>query len=80
MDRGSNDCSRRDMNMDFIGVRILAIAACGVVGGLAGWWSVDWIGLEGAPGAVAAAMVAMVVATAAFVGVTTLARTLTRSG
>jgi hypothetical protein len=68
------------MNMELIGVRILAIAACGVVGGLAGWWSVDRLGLEGTPGAVAAAMVAMAVATAAFVGVTTLARTLKRSG
>ena len=78
MNRGTNVRARRDMNM--MSVRILAIATCGVIGGLGGWWSVGWLGLDGTAGAVAAAMIAMVVATAAFVGVTTLARTLTRSG
>jgi hypothetical protein len=78
MNLGSNDRARRERMK--IGARILAIAVCGVIGGLGGWGTVGWLGVDGTSGAVIAAMVAMVVATAAFAGVTTLARVLTRPG
>ena len=55
---------------------ILGIFICGVGGGLAAWGAVTALGIEGVPGAIAAAVIGMVVATALFAGGTTLLRTL----
>ena len=53
---------------------ILGILVCGVGGGFAAWALVTALGLVGVLGAVAAAVVGMVVATALFAGGTTLLR------
>jgi hypothetical protein len=55
---------------------ILGIFICGVGGGLAAWEAVTALGIEGVPGAIVAALIGMVVATALFAGGTTLLRTL----
>jgi len=53
---------------------ILGILVCGVGGGFAAWALVTALGLVGVLGAVAAAVIGMVVATALFAGGTTLLR------
>jgi hypothetical protein len=53
---------------------ILGILVCGVAGGFAAWALVTALGLAGVLGAVAAAVIGMVVATALFAGGTTLLR------
>ena len=58
--------------------RIIGIAICGVLGALVAWALVATIALDGVAGALVAAGVGMVVATAAFVGWTTLGRRLER--
>ena len=58
--------------------RIIGIAVCGVIGALVAWALVAGIALDGVAGALVAAGVGMVVATAAFVGWTTLGRRLER--
>jgi hypothetical protein len=55
---------------------ILGIFICGVAGGLAAWSSVSALGLDGVPGAIAAAVIGMVVATALWAGGSTLLRAL----
>ena len=55
---------------------ILGIFVCGVVGGLAAWSSVSALTLDGVPGAIAAAVIGMVVATALWAGGSTLLRAL----
>ena len=57
---------------------VLGIVLCGVLGGVAAWAIVRAIGLDGVPGAIAAAVVGMVVATAAWVAGTALVRALRR--
>ena len=54
--------------------RLIGIAVCGVIGALVAWGLVAWIALDGVPGALVATGVGVVVATAAFVGWTTLGR------
>ena len=53
---------------------IVAIGICGVVGGVSGWAIVTSVGLDGVTGALAAAFVAMVVSSAAWVAGTSLWR------
>jgi hypothetical protein len=65
--------------MDSLVGRMLGIALCGVLGGVAAWCFIGWLGLDGTWGALVAALVGMIIATAAFVGWTTLARALTRA-
>jgi hypothetical protein len=65
--------------MNSIPGRIIAIAVCGVIGALVAWALVGWIALDGVVGALAAVGLGMVAATAAFIGWTTLGRSLGRS-
>ena len=58
--------------------RIIGIAVCGAIGALVAWALVATIALDGVAGALVAAGVGMVVATAAFIGWTTLGRRLER--
>jgi len=53
---------------------ILGIAVCGIAGGLAAWSAVSAMELDGVIGAIAAAVIGMVVATALFAGGTALLR------
>lgn len=55
---------------------ILGIVVCGVGGGAAAWWVVTTLGLDGVVGALLAAAIGMVAATALWVGGSTLLRTL----
>jgi len=55
---------------------ILGIFICGVAGGLAAWSTVSALDLDGVPGAIVAAVIGMVVATALFAGGSTLLRAL----
>ena len=58
---------------------ILGIAVCGGVGGVAAWAVVAMMGWDGTPGAIVAAIVGMVVATAAWIALTSLLRSMARS-
>ena len=49
-------------------VSILAILVCGVAGGVAAWAAVRALALDGVPGALVAAVIGMVVATALWAG------------
>jgi hypothetical protein len=60
--------------MKDIAASLAVIIACGGIGGVAAWWAVGWLGLAGTAGALAAAAVGMVIAVAAFAGVTSLLR------
>jgi hypothetical protein len=53
---------------------ILAILACGVAGGIAAWGLVTALGFDGVFGAILAAFVGMVVATALWAGGSSLLR------
>ena len=55
---------------------ILAILLCGVAGGVVAWAAVNAMGFDGVPGALVAAVIGMVVATALWAGGTTLFRVL----
>ena len=55
---------------------ILGIAVCGVAGGFAAWTLVTASGADGVFGAIAAAVIGMVVATALWAGGTSLLRAL----
>ncbi len=55
---------------------VVGMAFSGLCGGLAGWASVTLAGWSGTGGAILAAMIGMVVATATWVGLTVLLRTL----
>jgi hypothetical protein len=47
---------------------IIAILICGVAGGFAAWMLVAKLGIEGVPGALVAAVIGMIVATALWAG------------
>jgi len=55
---------------------ILGIIASGLVGGIAGWFVVTSLGLDGVAAALLAAAIAMVVATGVWVAITVLLRSL----
>ncbi len=55
---------------------LLGILVCGVAGGYAAWSAVTAWGVDGVPGAILAAVIGMVVATACWIGATTLLRKL----
>ncbi|MFO1303400.1 MAG: hypothetical protein U1F54_06690 [Burkholderiales bacterium] len=55
---------------------VVGIVLCGGLGALCGWLLTQALGLDGAMAAILAAIVGMVVATAAWVGLTTLLRKL----
>ena len=55
---------------------ILGILVCGVAGGYAAWTAVSALGIDGVLGAILAAVIGMVVATALWAGVTSLLRAL----
>lgn len=55
---------------------VVGIVVCGMAGGVCGWWLVGALGLTGVLAAVVGAIVGMVVATAAWVAITTLLRKL----
>jgi hypothetical protein len=57
-------------------VTIVAIALCGGIGGVAGWALVTSLGLSGVVAAIIAASAGMAIATALWVGLTSLLRTL----
>ena len=57
---------------------IIGIVVCGGLGGFAAWAFVTAMGWSGTPGALAAAVVGMVVAVALWTGVTVLMRSLGR--
>ena len=58
---------------------ILGIVVCGGVGGIVAWAVVASLGWDGTLGAIAAAIIGMVVATAAWVALTSLLHTVRRS-
>jgi hypothetical protein len=58
---------------------IFGIVVCGGVGGVVAWAIVALIGWDGVPGAIVAAILGMVVATAVWVGWTSLLRASGRS-
>ena len=58
---------------------ILGIVACGATGGVAAWSIVALMGWTGPFGALAAAVIGMVLATAAWTGLTSLLRMLRRT-
>jgi hypothetical protein len=53
---------------------VLGIIVCGGIGGIAAWAVVTALGWDGTPGAIAAAIIGMVVATATWAGGTSLLR------
>jgi hypothetical protein len=55
---------------------IVGIVICGLIGGVCAWMLVTSIGLAGVPGALAAAVIAMAIAVAAWVAATTVWRLL----
>lgn len=55
---------------------ILGILVSGIVGGLTGWSVIALLGFAGVGGALAAAAIGMVVATAVWIGLTVLLRAL----
>ena len=57
---------------------IIGIVVCGGLGGFAAWAFITAMGWSGTPGALAAAVVGMVVAVALWTGVTALMRSLGR--
>ncbi len=55
---------------------ILGIFVCGLAGGMAAWSAVSALGLDGVVGAIVAAVIGMVAATALWAGGSTLLRML----
>jgi hypothetical protein len=55
---------------------IVGIVVCGIAGGFAAWMLVAALGVDGVVGALAAAVIGMVVATALWAGGTSLLRAL----
>ena len=53
---------------------IIAILVCGVAGGFAAWLLVSNLGIDGVIGALAAAVIGMIVATALWAGASALLR------
>ena len=62
--------------LTLIALNVLAIVACGVLGGAAGYGVIGWLDLTGVPAAIVASIVGMVVATVAWAAGTTLLRAL----
>jgi hypothetical protein len=60
-------------------VSILGIIICGGIGGITAWAVVTAVGWDGTLGAILAAIIGMVVATAAWAGASTLLRALGRT-
>jgi fructose-specific phosphotransferase system IIC component len=58
---------------------ILGIIVCGGIGGVFAWAIVSLMGWDGVMGALTAAVIGMVVATAAWAGVTSMLRALRRT-
>lgn len=58
---------------------ILGIVVCGTAGGVAAWAIVAFLGWDGVAGALAAAVIGMIVATAAWTAVTSMLRALRRT-
>ncbi len=54
---------------------LLAIIVCGASGGVLGWLAVRWLELDGATGAIVAAMIGVIFATGAFIAIIALLRT-----
>ena len=54
---------------------IVGILLCGIAGGFAAWMLVSMLGLDGVPGALVAAVMGMIVATALWAGGSWLLRT-----
>ena len=61
--------------MNSVILNIFGIVVCGGLGGFAGWAFVTWLGMEGTLGAIVAALIGTVIATAGFAAVTALLRT-----
>jgi tetrahydromethanopterin S-methyltransferase subunit E len=61
-----------------IALNVVAIILCGALGAAVGYGVVTALGLAGVPAAIVAALIAMVVATAAWAGGSTLWRALSR--
>ena len=59
---------------------ILGIVVCGCLGGIAAWGVVTLMGWDGTLAAIVAALIGMVVATAAWIALTSLVRMLRRAG
>jgi hypothetical protein len=55
---------------------VIGIIICGGLGGIAAWAAVTSLGLEGIPGAIAAAVLGMVAAVSLWVGLTAVMRKL----
>ena len=55
---------------------IAGILVCGLAGGVAGWWLVTALGMSGVAAALVGAVVGMVLATAAWAGLTSALRKL----
>jgi hypothetical protein len=55
---------------------LAGIVVCGVAGAVCAWWLVGALGRAGVPAALVGAIVAMVIATAAWVGLTVVLRKL----
>jgi len=55
---------------------VVGIFVCGGLGGIAAWALVTSLGWSGTPGAIAAAIIGMVIAVALWTGLTTLLRAL----
>ena len=58
---------------------ILGIVVCGCLGGIAAWGVVTLMGWDGTLAAIVAALIGMVVATAAWIALTSLVRVLRRA-
>ena len=59
---------------------ILGIVVCGGLGGITAWGVVTLMGWDGTFAAIVAALIGMVVATAAWIALTSLVRMLRRAG
>jgi hypothetical protein len=57
---------------------LLGIVVCGAFGGIAAFAIVRLVGLDGVPGALVATMLGMIVATGAWIAVTSIARAFRR--
>ena len=72
----SDNSSMRFVERGAVLGSILGIFTCGVAGGFAAWSAVTAWGVDGVAGAILAAVIGMVVATALWAGASTLLRTL----
>jgi hypothetical protein len=61
------------LTMHSILASLLAIIVCGGTGGFLAWAFVSWLGIDGVPGALLAAFIGTLIATAVFIAIVTLA-------